>query len=127
VDYVWQLLDEQGKEVWRETHSNYWLGTRSQYYTKTRDAYDFAPGERQLTVFEYEEQYDFGMRDPEDAMLEEVLEQGPGIESLTKLPPLLLKVGDAYPTFPVNLAVETKLPDAAPDPAEPPPEVRGLR
>jgi hypothetical protein len=127
VDYVWQLLDEQGKEVWRETHSNYWAGTSSQYYTKTRDAYDFAPGERQLSVFEYEEQYDFGMRDPEDAMLEEVLEQGPGVNSLTKLPPLLLKVGDAYHTFPVNLTVETKLPEKAADPNQPQPEERGLR
>jgi hypothetical protein len=57
------------------------------------------------------------MRDPEDAMLDEVLEQGPGVNSLTKLPPLLLKVGNSYQTFPVNLTLEAELPQSAPEPA----------
>jgi hypothetical protein len=37
------------------------------------------------------EYYDFGSRDPREAMEEEILERGPGVGLLERLPKLLLK------------------------------------
>ncbi len=62
----------------------------------TRDAYDFARGERQLSVFEYEESYDFGGRNMREAIAEE-MQKEPSVILLERIPPLL-KVDDAYQT-----------------------------
>jgi hypothetical protein len=113
VDYLWQLLDAQGNEVWRTTGEFLFQYSGSRYFTKSRDAYDYAPGERQLTVFEEMEYYDFGRRDPRAAMEEEILERGPGVGLLERLPKLLLKSGDKYPTCPVSREMPVKKGDEA--------------
>ncbi len=108
VDYAWLLVDAKGNEVWQAKGSSYFLGTGSRYYTKTRTAYDFAPNEPPLTAFESMEYYDFGNRDAREAIAEEILEFGPRMEFLERWPKLLLKVGDSYPMFPVNLSLTIK-------------------
>lgn len=78
----------------------------------TRDAYDFAPGERQLSVFEYEESHDFGGRDMREAIAEEFMQKEPSVILLERIPPLL-KVDDAFQTFPVQLELRAEAPAEA--------------
>lgn len=119
VDYFWQLLDAKGTVVWQENGEGNFPLTQSKYHTKTRDAYDYAPGEQQLTTFETMEYYDFGSLDPREAMEDEILERGPDVGLLERLPKVLLEVQGQYPTFPVSrdMAV-TKLEAEAPPPQE---------
>jgi hypothetical protein len=108
VDYLWQLLDTKGTEVWHEKGEAFFALTGSKYHTKTRDAYDYAPGEQQLAAFETMEYYDFGSREPRAAMEEEILERGPDVGLLERLPKVLLEVGGQYPEFPVSREMMVK-------------------
>jgi hypothetical protein len=108
VDFLWQLLDTKGTEVWREKGEGFFPMSSSKYHTKTRGAYDYAPGEQQLMPFETMEYYDFGSRDPREAMEEEIIERSFDVGLLERLPKVLLEVGGQYPKFPVSRAMAVK-------------------
>lgn len=112
VEYAWQLVDPKGQQVWSNKVEYFFRASGSKYFKKTRTAYDFAPGEQQLTPFEQMEYYDFGNRDAREAIAEELMERGPGMEAMEKLPKLYFKVGDQYPTFPAGFSLPIrKAPD----------------
>jgi len=59
------------------------------------------------------EYYDFGNRDAREAITEELMERGPAMEAMEKLPKLYFRVGDEYPTFPVGFGLPIrKAPEA---------------
>lgn len=108
VEYGWQLVDSKGKQVWSYKAESNFQGSGSKYYKKTRTAYDFAPGEKQLDAFERMEYYDFGSRGAKAAITDELMERGPGMSAMEKLPKLYFRVGDEYPTFPAGFGLPIK-------------------
>jgi WD40 repeat protein len=120
VDFFWQLLDTKGTNVWHEKGEGFFPMSSSKYHTKTRGAYDYAPGEQQLTPFETMEYYDFGSRDPREAMEEEIIERSFDVGLLERLPKVLLEVAGQYPRFPASRAMAVKKAETpAPAPGEP--------
>jgi hypothetical protein len=63
--------------------------------------------------FETMEYYDFGSRDPREAMEEEIIERSFDVGLLERLPKVLLEVEGQYPRFPVSRAMAVKKTDGA--------------
>jgi hypothetical protein len=105
--YAWRLLDSGGKEIFVNHTAGYFPMRESRYVTRPD-----LETRRRMGGDSY---YDFGLRHPKTAMLEEILDTGSGLVTAPDFPQSLLHAAGQY------IAVPKTLEWAPPKPAEPPP------
>jgi hypothetical protein len=100
VTYTWELLDPKGSLAWSGTSDAYFGNTSSKFYQKPNP---LQRNREASSPYIKVEHFDFGAKDPREAVAEEILERGAGLVPPDTIPRALLKVGTAYQQFPVSM------------------------
>ncbi|MCO6456220.1 MAG: hypothetical protein J5I93_13045, partial [Pirellulaceae bacterium] len=88
VEYSWKIQDPQGRTVWTASSVGRFSFTQSKYVTSS--------GGGMVT-------YDFGRTPMREAVVQEILAKGDGLEVVPEVPRQLLYSGKDYLTFPARL------------------------